>query len=202
MAVCLGCQKGDDIRHYEVPLTQPRTAAKTPELPEGHPPLASTAPATEQTMLAALVPVDEIAWTFKTTGPMPEMAEFAAAFETFVKSVKFDSGTPKWALPAGWAELPGSQFRFATLRVPVEGQKPLEIAVNQITLTPDFVLDNVNRWRGQMSLPPLAQADLAKETKTVTIEAKITATMVQITGKLKAGGMGRPPFAPGGGNGQ
>ena len=216
-----GCQKPEEIRHYEVTLTEPRAPAKPANLPDGdttppagHPPIdksaggvtdAGGATSSEKTMLAALVPVGQQGWTFKVTGPVEALDKFAETFETFVQSVTFPGDTPKWKLPAGWKEVAGGgQFRFATIRVASDDKEipPLEVAVSQVTLTADYLLDNVNRWRDQMSLAKITVAELPQETKTLSLPDKLAATLVKVTGKPKAGGMGRPPFAPGGGNGQ
>ena len=208
-----GCQKAEEIRHYEVTLSEPRTPpkpAKLPDaessLPEGHPPIDKAGSATaEQTMLAALVPVGQEGWTFKVTGPVEALDKFAETFEKFVQGVTFSGEKPQWKLPDGWTEKAGGgQFRYATIRATTDDKDapPLAIAVSQVALTPDYLLANVNRWRGQMSLDNITAGDLPRETKTLNLSEKLAATFVKVTGKPKTGGMGRPPFAPGGGNGQ
>jgi len=167
---------------------------------------AANAPAGEPTdrTLGAIVPVQQQGWFFKLTGPQAAVGAKADEFSTFVKSVKFGAdGKPSWTLPAGWQERPGSQIRFATLVLPGEG-KPLEVSVTVLpNTTPDpveYVLININRWRGQLSLPPITREQLASDTTQIPL-AEGTATMVNLLGKATGGGMATPPFMSGGRNG-
>ena len=65
-----------------------------------------------------------------------------------------------WTTPRGWVELPGDGMRAATLRPPAA----LGRAEATIVALPGDVggeLANVNRWRGQIGLPPIDEAALA-----------------------------------------
>ena len=68
----------------------------------------------------------------------------------------------KWSLPKGWSEAPGGgAMRFATFKTPYPGK--LEATVVVLPGPAGGELANVNRWRGQINLPPLAdEASLAK----------------------------------------
>src|SRR4029079_15562887 len=105
---------------------------------------------------------------------------------------------PKWHLAHGWKEMAGSNtMRLATIVIPSEG-KPLEITLNALPWsgTPEGLLSNVNRWRGQMHLPETDPAGLADDTH----EAKAGDTLITIVdlrGRF-SGGM-TPPFAGGAG---
>lgn len=66
----------------------------------------------------------------------------------------------KWALPKGWSELPGGGMRFATFKAPFAGK--LEATVVVLPGPAGGELPNVNRWRGQIALPALDEAGLAK----------------------------------------
>jgi len=73
-----------------------------------------------------------------------------------------DAARPRgvhWTAPKGWKDVPGSGMRVATLEPPAAHGK----AEATVTAFPGDVggeLANVNRWRGQIALPPLAEADL------------------------------------------
>ena len=69
-------------------------------------------------------------------------------------------GSMKWALPKGWSELPGGGMRFATFKAPFAGK--LEATVVVLPGPAGGELPNVNRWRGQIALPALDEAGLAK----------------------------------------
>lgn len=150
-------------------------------------------------MLAAIVLRSSQGWFFKLLGPEQAVESHADAFNEFLKSVHFqDDTTPEWSLPAGWIEQPGNQFRFATLEI---GGTGLEVTVSTLPRgdgdESEYVLSNVNRWRGQVGLNPIAPNELQRETKQVEIDDG-TATMVDLVGHGKSGSM-TAPFASGGG---
>jgi hypothetical protein len=70
-------------------------------------------------------------------------------------------GALKWSLPKGWSEAPGGgTMRFATLKAPYP---KVEATVVVLPGPAGGELANVNRWRGQINLPALAdEASLAK----------------------------------------
>ncbi len=76
----------------------------------------------------------------------------------------------RWTLPAGWKEAQGGgQMRYATLTAPVAGK--LDVSVVHLPGPAGGELANVNRWRNQLGLPPLVEADLAAARKTVKAAA-------------------------------
>jgi len=74
-------------------------------------------------------------------------------------------GSLKWSLPKGWSELPGGGMRFATFKTPYAGK--LEATVVVLPGPAGGELANVNRWRGQIALPALDEAGLAKARTTL-----------------------------------
>ena len=69
------------------------------------------------------------------------------------------TGALKWTLPNGWTETPGSGMRYATLTPPDAGKVELSVVV--LPGPAGGELANVNRWRGQIGLPPIDEAALA-----------------------------------------
>jgi hypothetical protein len=72
------------------------------------------------------------------------------------------SGRPsglRWTAPAGWREIPGSGMRVASFALPKTAGKA-EVTVVALPGDVGGELANVNRWRGQLALPPIALADL------------------------------------------
>jgi hypothetical protein len=67
----------------------------------------------------------------------------------------------KWSLPKGWSEAPGGgTMRFATFKAPYA---KVEATVVVLPGPAGGELANVNRWRGQIGLPALAdEPSLAK----------------------------------------
>lgn len=65
-----------------------------------------------------------------------------------------------WTVPAGWTEDPKPrQMRLATYIAP-DPAGPVEIAVTRFGGRVGGELANVNRWRGQLGLPPIREAEL------------------------------------------
>ena len=64
-----------------------------------------------------------------------------------------------WTVPAGWKAKAGLAVRKGTYAVPGEGGAEAELTITAFPGEMGGELANVNRWRGQVQLPPLA--DLA-----------------------------------------
>jgi hypothetical protein len=75
-------------------------------------------------------------------------------------------GTLRWALPKGWTESRSSGgMRYATLTATAKGK--LDVSVTVFPGPAGGELANVNRWRKQIGLPPVEEAALAKDRKTL-----------------------------------
>lgn len=87
-----------------------------------------------------------------------------------------------WIAPAHWTAKPGSAMRKGSYTIKaagVEGEADLSI-----TAFPGDVggeLANVNRWRGQVQLPPIGQAELAAATQHIDRHG-LHVTVVDLTG--------------------
>jgi hypothetical protein len=79
------------------------------------------------------------------------------------------SGALKWTTPKGWTENPGSGMRYATLLPPGGGKAEMSVVV--LPGPAGGELANVNRWRGQIGLPPLEESALGAARKTVQSKA-------------------------------
>lgn len=180
-AAVTGCGENYEIRRYQAPkVTQ----------------VASTGES--ERMLAAIIPRGEQTWFLKMVGPDDAVAEQAAGFREVLESIEFVDGKPKWQLPDGWTETPGSGIRFATLKSG-SPDRPLETSVTSLPSGDDeqaYILSNINRWRGQLKQKPVTALDLADGIEEVPL-AEGTATLVTIVGTGGAGDSMRPPFAGG-----
>ena len=79
-------------------------------------------------------------------------------------------GGLRWTLPDGWKQAQGGgQMRYATLTPPGPGK--LDVSVIRLPGEAGGELANVNRWRNQIGLPPISEADLAPARKTVKTAA-------------------------------
>jgi hypothetical protein len=127
------------------------------------------------------------------------VGEHEKAVLEFVASIPPAGGAalPVWKLPEGWSQQPGDGIRLATIRIPAE-DKPLELTVTALPWrgTPDELLQNVNRWRGQMKLSPTDSEGLAKDARELKAGER-TITVVDLRGRSGGSAM-MPPFAGGG----
>ena len=71
-----------------------------------------------------------------------------------------------WILPSGWKVVPGNGMRLATFVPP--GGVEAEGSVVALPGNSGSELDNANRWRGQIGLPPTDEAGLAAARVTLT----------------------------------
>lgn len=202
---CLpGCRKPDEIVSYTIPK---------PPVREGKPAAADQSPvhgpgdATDDQdgardhLLGAIIPRGTQTWFFKLTGPSDAVKTQMKAFVQFIKSVRFSEKGPEWGLPEGWKEEPGSAMRFATLRIETDA-KPLEMSVIPLPTgagsIDEYLLSNVNRWRGQMGLGPLPKEGL--DNGVIKFDLDDTQVwLVSFEGRMSEQPMGGAPFAGKGG---
>ncbi len=144
LGLALGC-RSEQVSHYQVPkeadASQPGLRPTMPPQPMG----ARTGEPGSGSDPASNLPPPNV--------PAPN-----------VPPPPTTQGSLKWALPKGWSELPGGGMRFATFKAPFAGK--LEATVVVLPGPAGGELANVNRWRGQIALPALDEAGLAK-TRTV-----------------------------------
>jgi hypothetical protein len=187
-AIVAGCYEPEKIHSYSVPKEPkpPVTQASRPEAEPGEP---------TDRMLAAIVPAGGQAYFFKVVGPIAAIEKHEKEFNDFFAALRVgDDGKPKWQLPEGWKEGPGNAMRLATIVVPAE-PKPLDITVNALPWsgTPADMLSNVNRWRGQLQLPPTDAAHVAESSRQAKA-GDLPITIVDLRGHFAGSGM-TPPFA-------
>lgn len=144
-------------------------------------------------MVVGMYALDDATWFFKINGPIEDVKKAEPQWRPFLKSVEFEEGKPKYELPKGWTEGPDRPMRFATLKLG-DFEPPLEMAISPLGPGQDVLL-NVNRWRGQMGLPPVSDAELDTCTSKLESDAN-SAILFDVAGRF-SGGM-RAPFAGGG----
>ena len=222
-----GCSRQDEeITAYEIPKESAVYEANhigKKKLPAGHPeitlPKAKPAkPAQKQRMLAAMMLHGRKFWFFKIKGPDSSVNVVTKKFAMFIQTVDFKDAKPTWKLPKEWKQLPdvhprnlGGIFpRQATILVDPDN-KELELAVTSLLNratdeeeTKQFILLNVNRWRGQMGLKPRMSANLydkatdadpdnTDEVRLMSINGHKT-VLVQFVGFPQPRRPGRGPF--------
>ncbi len=182
----LGCGEPEQIREYMVP----KMAV------DG----SSSRPAGKERMLAAMIPHDGMAWYFKLTGPDDSVQDQAEGFLSLIQSVTFASnGRPQWKLPAKWKQEGQAGMRFATIKIP--DANAVEMTVIPLPMPEggneeDYKLENVNRWRGQLGLAPIGEADLQDQIVEVPLQdSNAKAMVVNLLGEKSPATPGQPPFA-------
>jgi hypothetical protein len=75
------------------------------------------------------------------------------------------TGQLSWQLPKGWTESRSGGMRYASLKPTAAGK--IDVSVTVFPGTAGGEIANVNRWRNQIGLPPVDEAALAKDRKTL-----------------------------------
>lgn len=136
---------------------------------------SDNAAADAEGIYAAVLPQASETWYFKLTAPSAKLREKGAeVFTQFLGTVKVGgedaAPTPPPAptptmpkiqvvAPEGWeVGTPGS-MRVASYAVKGADGATADVSVIPLPGNSGTVLDNVNRWRGQIQLPPLSSAD-------------------------------------------
>ena len=108
------------------------------------------------------------------------LAVVASLVVAFVSGSASAQPTIQYKLPEGWTASPEArQMRHATIMTPAK----TEVVVTVFGGTVGGDLANVNRWRTQVGLEGIQQADLEKNwTKVQTADANVSAKVVDFTG--------------------
>lgn len=159
LAACLlfsGCEDNEAIRIYDAPKEQS---------------LASTGKSEPQELLGALIANDSRPWAFKMMGDPEKVALYRSDFRNLVDSLSFGSnGEPNWKLPESWREEAGNEFTYRTFRPPNDPSIKATISELSYNFSPtdlsapnwqEYVLQNVNRWRGQLLLEDQAWDEMS-----------------------------------------
>lgn len=138
--------------------------------------------------IAIIVPRTDAAWFLKLNGPADAVAADETAFREFSSSVLFQDGDPpmKYTVPQGWkldeseAAKGGMFRRFATYRTSNDS----EVIITKLGAEANAVLPNVNRWRGEVGLEPIAESELDKLVTTIDVGGT-KSTLVHVNGRSK-----------------
>jgi hypothetical protein len=158
-------------------------------------------------ILVAVLDREGMSWYFKMRGDDATVRAQKPAFLEFLKSISFaaapatamtdphagmsaesapaapaaaaaDTGGP---LPAGWKEMPPSQFLLAKYLIAGAGGADAEVNVSMLAGEGGGVVANVTRWRGQLGLPPLSEEDMSKQMQSLDVPGG-KAVLVDMTG--------------------
>jgi hypothetical protein len=92
----------------------------------------------------------------------PASVEAAAAPSMAAAPVATDEGPGLvWTAPADWQAVPAAPMRKATYAVPGENGAKADLSITAFPNSVGGEIANVNRWRGQLQLPPLSETEVA-----------------------------------------
>lgn len=185
LALFVGCNEKPPVREYTIPGKMPESLL------------------TRDRLLGAIIPQEKEVWFVKVLGPADAVKFADKQIQEFAKSLTFTKDGPDLSkLPAGWNRGGEKQMRFATLLVDTP-EAQLDISISQLPYGGDWeeqVVSNVNRWRGQVMLPPSTEKAAGAEPLEVVAANEKPAYWVDLTGELGAGSsapsMTPPPTQP------
>lgn len=185
LALCLavGCREQEQITtQIEPHLTGMFEPQREPESAPGR-------------LIGVLLNHGDETWFFKVLGPDDAVRRQVSQIKAFLIGLKIENGAPQWKLPDGWREQRDNPNRYATLLLDDESMPPLELAVSKFPGGQD-VAANINRWRGQLGLPPQDAAEALLsivELKTAAGPAQY----VELSGSYTPEAAAMPPLAGG-----
>ena len=134
-------------------------------------------------ILVAMIARGEMSWFFKMTGEDLFVAGQKASFTEFLKSISFpeasaapadvastptvepanpNPGMPQWTAPADWKSQPPGQMVLASYTAGGDAAGKATVSISAFPGDVGGLLANVNRWRRQVGLGEIAEADLEK----------------------------------------
>ena len=157
----------------------------------------------ESRIVGAVTKQPGATWFFKMWGDDRLVAEQKPAFTQFLRGVSFVEGTsgmeaaaanagaipsapqtggpaqPKWEAPPHWQLQPAKTMVIASYTIPAEGGKA-DVAISAFPGDVGGLTANLTRWRRQMGLGPVAEADVSKLTSPLDVGGT-AATFVEMT---------------------
>ena len=164
--------------------------------------------------LAAILPAGEMTVFFKITGEEALVAAEKPKFISWLQSVETGdggdsaepeapstsrpaspptpapmaeapaAGRPGWTVPAGWKDGGTRPMRLASFEIP-DASGPGDVSVTALSGEAGGLLANVNRWRGQVGLPPWTEEALKKESVAVQSAGGDAGVLVDLPGAEK-----------------
>jgi hypothetical protein len=112
--------------------------------------------------LGAIVPVKGDYWFVKLTGPEAAVSAEKPNFDLLLASLKIDDkkNPPlRWERPDTWKRAKAGGMRQAAFLLPAK-DTVLETTIIKLDREGNSVLENINRWRDFLTLPPVERAQL------------------------------------------
>ncbi|MBI5381096.1 MAG: hypothetical protein HZA31_04280 [Opitutae bacterium] len=163
------CRKAE-VTSYRVPKEAPPSAAHgaegaaTAKLPPSHPPIDGSASASAAGLPPAHPPID---------GTMPAAGAAHAAAPTALS----------WTAPTHWQTKPASAMRRGSYAIRGESDATADLSIIAFPGAAGGLSDNLNRWRGQVGLPPLSAEQLKSETLNVKADSGLEFSVIDVVGE-------------------
>ena len=134
-------------------------------------------------IVTAMVHRPDASWFYKLVGDADLVGTQKPVFVAFLKSIKIretaaaetasspattipqtetPAGSSQWKIPKDWKEVPPGQMQVAKFSVPANGSSKADVTISVFPNSTGGTLGNINRWRGQLGLPPASEAEAEK----------------------------------------
>jgi len=113
----------------------------------------------EKRLVGAMIPQEQEVWFFKILGDDAVVQGVRDEVRRWISELRFEQGRPRLDLPPQWTNRGSSSMRLATIEIPAE-PLPVEMSISSLPkgdTWESLVAQNVNRWRGQVSLEPSSE---------------------------------------------
>jgi hypothetical protein len=118
-------------------------------------------------LLAAVLPHGDRTWFVRLSGPETAIADQKKPFDDLIASIQFDDKQDppiRWKAPDVWEERPGNKMTAVSFRVATQ---PVLLdatitALGKLGEEGNTLTANVNRWRNQLTLPPVGPVELER----------------------------------------
>ena len=180
-----GCWRELKERTYDAPKIESEfVKGREPQPRRALPPImgSSRIPIEDRRILGAIIPDGGYVYFVKATDRIAQLASAESAFRSIVEQFAIDPGTgaPKLELPRGWSTKQLDNANAGIGLAEMIAEINFEAAEGRIRFTvskyerpkekamwDEYLLSQINRWRGQLELPPITLSDLQKELPTI-----------------------------------
>jgi hypothetical protein len=182
--LAFGCSPPEEVRTYtekkEAVVKQPPAVASDPD-------------ELKSRMIGLIIPLPTgYSYFVKFYGAIDGVTSQEKAFDEFVKTLSINdpNAPPTYSLPAGWQDVAPRQFEIR--RFSTGSANAPQVSISEPTR--GSLIENINRWRKQVGLESITEAELPTMTLPVTI-SKIDSFRVDLKGPAEpASGPMRGPF--------
>ena len=180
-----GCWRELKERTYDAPKIESEfVKGREPQPRRVQPPMmgSSRIPLDDRRILGAVIPDGGNVYFVKATDRIAQLASAASEFRSIVEQFAIDPGTgaPKLELPQGWTVKQLDNANAGIGLAEMIAEINFEAAEGRIRFTvskyerpkeksmwDEYLLSQINRWRGQLELPPITVSELQKELPTI-----------------------------------